>query len=118
VQNGAKSPFKLWHTCKDPPAVGAAAGPSVVVADEPPGAVDVAVAAAGAAFNVVAAPLIVVRTGVMVEPFPLASTVTQGFRADSVMARGYERTRRHTRGKQERTSSTDSRTRRNTLNPK
>jgi hypothetical protein len=32
-------------------------------------------------------PFIVVSTGVIVEPFPLASTVTQGFKADSVIAR-------------------------------
>ena len=39
---------------------------------------------AGAGFIVVAVPSIVVRTGVTVEGFPLASTDTHGSRADSV----------------------------------
>jgi hypothetical protein len=90
VQNGAKSPAALWHTSKDPPAVCVAVeSPEVVVAAEPSVAVVVTVtdAAAGEALSVVATPFIVVRMGVTVDPLPLASTVTQGFKADSVMAK-------------------------------
>jgi len=89
VQNGAKSPDGLWHTSKDPPAVCVAeVSLKVVDAAEPSITVVVAVAvcAAGEALSVVAKPFIVVRMGVTVDPLPLASTVTQGFKADSVMA--------------------------------
>jgi len=87
LQNGAKSPDGLWHTSKDPPAVCVAeVSLKVVVAAEPSATVVVAVCAAGEALSVVATPFIVVSTGVTVEPLPLASTVTQGFKADSVIA--------------------------------
>ncbi len=85
MQNGAKSPSKLWHTSKDPPAdCVAVASLELMVAIEP--SVAVAINAAGAALSVVATPFIVVGTGVTVEALPLASTVTHGFRADSVIA--------------------------------
>ena len=80
MQNGAKSSDGLWHTSKDPPAVCVAkVSPVVVVGAEPSVVVAAAVAvcAAGEALNVVATPFIVVRTGVTVDPLPLASTVTQ-----------------------------------------
>jgi hypothetical protein len=87
VQNGANAPARLWHTSNDPAAVCVAeVSPDVVVAAEPSVAVVVAVCAAGEGLSVVATPLIVVRTGVTVDPLPLASTVTQGFKADSVIA--------------------------------
>jgi hypothetical protein len=90
VQNGAKAPAGLWHTSNDPVAVCVAeVSPEVVVvAAESPVAVVVALAvgAAGEGLSVVAIPFIVVSTGVTVDPLPLASTVTQGFNADSVIA--------------------------------
>lgn len=89
MQNGAKAPVGLWHTSNDPAAVCVAeVSPVVVVAAESSVAVVVAVAvgAAGEGLSVVATPLIVVRTGVIVDPLPFASTVTQGFKADSVIA--------------------------------
>ncbi len=90
MQNGAKSPVGLWHTSKDPEAVCVAeASPEVIVAAELSAAavVAVAVGAAGEGLSVVATPLIVVRTGLTVDPLPFASTVTQGFKADSVTAK-------------------------------
>jgi hypothetical protein len=74
----------LWQTGKDPPPVAvASAPPDVVVGFESPSVEEVV--APGFALIVVAAPLIVVRTGVIVATgLPLASTETQGSRGDSV----------------------------------
>jgi len=87
LQNGAKSPSRLWQTWKDPPAVDAGAAPEEVVGccESPVVKVVVAVKIAGAALIVVAAPLTVVRTGVIVAMgLPLVSTETHGSKPDSV----------------------------------
>lgn len=76
MQNGANSPSWLWQTSYDPPPkLNLPVGFELLW---------LAVVVAGAALIVVAAPLIVVRTGVIVATgVPLASTDTQGFKADS-----------------------------------
>jgi hypothetical protein len=72
----------LWQTGNDPPVFVATAPLDVTVGLESP-VVDFV--APGFAFMVVAAPLIVVRVGVMVATGPpLTSTETQGSRGDSV----------------------------------
>jgi hypothetical protein len=65
--------------------VGVVAPDVVVRIESPTELVVVAVKEAGAGLIVVAMPLIVVRMGVTVDGFPLASTVTQGFKSDSVI---------------------------------
>ena len=74
----------MWQTGNDPPPVDVASTPlDVVVGFESPTAEEVV--APGFALIVVAAPLIVVRKGVIVATaLPLASTETQGSRGDSV----------------------------------
>jgi hypothetical protein len=76
--------------------------PEVVVAAESSVAVIVALAvgAAGEGLIVVAIPFIVVSMGVTVDPLPLASTVTQGFKADSVIANDILASENHVPGEQ------------------
>jgi hypothetical protein len=74
----------LWQTGNDPPPADVASAPvDVAVGFESPRVEEVI--APGFALIVVAAPLIVVRTGVIVATgLPLASTETQVSRGDSV----------------------------------
>jgi hypothetical protein len=85
MQNGAKSPSLLWQVRRDAPPVDVGNSvPEVGVCVE----IVVAVRLGGAALIVVTTPLTVVRTGVIVAiGNPLASTVIQGSRADSVTER-------------------------------
>lgn len=72
----------LWQTGNDPPVDVATAPLDVAVGSDSP---VVEVVAPGFALIVVAAPLIVVRTGVNVATgLPLASTETQGSRGEPV----------------------------------
>lgn len=74
----------LWQTGNDPPPVAVVPAPlEIVVGFESPRVDDVVTP--GFALIVVAAPLIVVRVGVIVATgLPLASTETQGSRGDSL----------------------------------
>jgi hypothetical protein len=87
-QKGAKSPLKLWHCSTAPFAVGTGGiSPDVEALGEPSGLVVGAADGVGNALSVVAAPLMVVSTGVTVEVFEfVGSMVIQGFKADAVTA--------------------------------
>jgi hypothetical protein len=75
----------LWQIWKEPPPVGSGTVPEVGDGFSSLWEVVVAVKLAGAALMVVAKPLIVVRTGVIVATgLPLASTETQGLRGSAV----------------------------------